>query len=87
MLTDSLIGERIEFLSKFETEVRVGEKYMWWCSGVVMRIYDGTWVKPGTYRTRYKVGEAAEVLWDAIDEGKGNLQMPANRCKLRILNV
>ena len=32
-----------------------------------------------TYRARYKVGEAAEVLWDAIDEGKGNLQMPECR--------
>ena len=76
---DSLIGERIEFLSEFETEVGAGEKYMRWCSGVVMRICDGTWVKPGTYRARYKVGEAAEVLWDAIDEGKGNLQMPECR--------
>ena len=69
-----MIGKRIEFLSKFETEVEPREKYMRWCSGVVTRICDGTWVKPGTYRARYKVGEA-EVLWDAIDEVEGKLQM------------
>ena len=41
-----------------------------WCSGVVKRICDGTWVKPGTWRQCYKVGEAVEILWDPIKELK-----------------
>ena len=41
---------------------------MRWCSGIVEDVSDGTWIKAGTRRQRYKEGEAARVLWDAVPE-------------------
>ena len=49
-----------------------------WCGGVIERVRDGTWVKPsksGRGKKYYDVREAAEVMWDVIEE------IDAPRCK------
>ena len=38
------------------------------CGGLVERICDGSWLIRGSRRKKYKVGEAADIFWDAIPE-------------------
>ena len=72
---ETLLGKRIEFLSEFDMDEEGTEKEPRWCSGVVERICDGTWVIPGKVRKCWKEGEAVEVFWDAIPDA----DMPACR--------
>ena len=64
----ALIGKRIEFLAEFDMDEEGTEKEPRWCSGVVERICDGTWVIPGKCRKCWKEGEAVEVFFDAIPD-------------------
>ena len=74
-LDDELIGKRIDYLAEFELDDKGTEKDLRWCSGVVERVCDGTWVQPGCRTKCYKVGEAAEMFWDPIPDA----DMPAHR--------
>ena len=68
---ESLLGSRIEYLSQFELDDENEErenKNLRWCSVIVERVCDGTWINSGMRRQCYKEGEAAEVFWDAIPE-------------------
>ena len=47
---DTLGGKGIEVLSEFDMDEEGTEKESWWCSQVVERICDGTWVIPGKAR-------------------------------------
>ena len=67
----SLLGRRIEYLSKFgldDKREEVVNKDLRWCSGIVERVCDKTWINPGKRRQCYKGGEAAEVFWDEMPE-------------------
>lgn len=77
---ETLLGKRIEFLSEFDMDEEGTEKEPRWCSGVVERICDGTWVIPGKVRKCWKEGEAVEVFWDAIPDA----DMPACRDKVAL---
>ena len=77
---ETLLGKRIEFLSEFDMDEEGTEKEPRWCSGVVERICDGTWVIPGKARKCWKEGEAVEVFWDAIPDA----DMPACRDKVAL---
>ena len=59
---ETLIGKRIEFLSEFDMDEEGTEKEPRWCSGVVERICDGTWVIPGKVKKCRKEDEAVEVF-------------------------
>ena len=52
-----------------------------WCSGVVERICDGTWVIPGKMRKCWKEGEGVEIFWDAIPDAS---DMPVCRDKVAL---
>ena len=43
-----------------------------WCGALVEAVSDGTWARTGRngkrLKTMYKVGEAAQVFWDAVEE-------------------
>ena len=41
---------------------------MSWCSGILERVCDRTWIKAGKRRQCYKEVEAAELFWGAIPE-------------------
>ena len=64
----SFIDTRIEYLSNFDMNEEGTIQEMRWCSGIVEDVSDGTWIKAGTRQQRYKEGEAARVLWDAVPE-------------------
>ena len=51
---ETLIGKRIEFLSEFDMDEEGTEKEPRWCSGVVERICDDTWIIPGKVRSAGK---------------------------------
>lgn len=76
----TLIGKQIEHLSEFDMDEEGTEKEPRWCSGVVERICDGTWVIPGKCRKCWKEGEAVEVFFDAIP----NADTPACREKVAL---
>ena len=65
---ETLIGKRIEYLSEFDIDTEGTTKELRWCSGVVERICDGTWVIPGRARKCWNEGEAVEVFFDAIPD-------------------
>jgi len=67
-VSEDLIGKRVEYLAEFDMDDSGTEKEPRWCSGVVERICDGTWVIPGRMRKCWKENEAVEVFWDAIPE-------------------
>ena len=77
---DILIGKRVEYLSEFDMDDEGTEQEPRWCSGVVERICDGTWVIPGKMRKCWKEGEAVEVFWDVIPDA----DMPACRDKMAL---
>ena len=58
------------------------EKEPRWCSRVIERICDGTWVIPGKVRKCWKEGEAVEVFWDAIPDA--DIDMPACRDRVAL---
>ncbi len=43
-----------------------------WCGALVEAVSDGSWARTGRngkrLKTMYKVGEAAQVFWDAVEE-------------------
>jgi len=78
--TPLLIGKRIEYLSEFDMDDKGTEQEPRWCSGVVQRICEGTWVIPGKMRKCWKEGEAVEVFWDVIPDA----DMPACRDKVAL---
>ena len=80
-IDETLIGKRIEYLSEFDMYEEGTEKESRWCSGVVERICDGTWVIPGKMRKCWKEGEAVEIFWDAIPDAS---DMPACRDKVAL---
>lgn len=43
-------------------------KELRWCGGLVERICNSSWLIPGSRRKKYKVGEAADIFWDAIPQ-------------------
>ena len=54
---ESLLGSRIEYLLEFELDdenEEGGNKELSWCSGIVERVCDGTWIKSGKRRQGYK---------------------------------
>ena len=56
---ESFLGSRIEYLSEFELDNENEEgsdKDLSWCSGIVERMCDGTWIKAGKRRQCYKEG-------------------------------
>ena len=67
-MSEDLIGKRVEYLAEFDMDDSGTEKEPRWCSGVVERICDGTWVIPGRMRKCWKENEAVEVFWDAVPE-------------------
>ena len=79
-VNEDLLGKRIEYLAEFDMDEEGAEKEPRWCSGVVERICDGTWVITGRMRKCWKEGEAVEVLWDAIPDA----DMPACREKVAL---
>ena len=62
---ESLLGSRIEYLSEFglyyEREEEAN-KDLRWCSSIVERMCDGTWINPGNMSQCYKEGEAADCF-------------------------
>ena len=45
------------------------EKKLLWMHGVVLRVSDGTWIVNARARKEcFKVGEAAEIDWDACEK-------------------
>ena len=79
---ESLISKRIEVVISFEMNDEGTEQAQRWCSGVVERICDGTWVIPGKMRKCWKKGEAVDVFWDAIPDT--DPPMPACRDKVAL---
>jgi len=70
-LDSDFVGQRIEFLSKYEIlneKKEVTGHELRWCSGVVKRVSDGTWLLPKARTRCYKKGEAAEIEWDAMPD-------------------
>ena len=67
-VSKDLIGKRVEYLAEFDMDDNGTEKEPRWCSGVVERICDGTWVIPGRMRKCWNENEAVEVFWDAVPE-------------------
>ena len=70
-IDEDFVGQRIEFLSKYEMlneEREVTGHELRWCSGVVKRVSDGTWLLPKARTRCYKKGEAAEIEWDAMPD-------------------
>ena len=68
---ESLLKSRIEYLSEFglyDEREREMNKDLRWCSGIVERVSDGTWINTGNRRQCYKEVEAAEVFWDTMPE-------------------
>ena len=56
---ESLLGSRNEYLSEFRLDYEREEgvnKDLSWCSGIVERVCDGTWINPGNRRQCYKEG-------------------------------
>ncbi len=77
IVDETLIGERIEFLTLFDIDDDGDETELRWCAGVVERVSDGSWVIPtksGRGRKCYDVGAAAEILWDAITDAGMNMK-------------
>ena len=67
-VNEYLLGKRIEYLAEFDMDDNGAVKEPRWCSGIVERICDGTWVITGRMRKCWKEGEAVEVFWDAIPD-------------------
>ncbi|KAL7546176.1 hypothetical protein ACHAWF_015185 [Thalassiosira exigua] len=71
----SLVDTRIEYYTKFDLDEKGTETANKWCGGVIKRVSDGTWLLPGARTRCYKRGEAAEVLWDPVEEiGMGSVR-------------
>ena len=62
----SFLNKRIEVYTSFD--IGDGKTALRWCIGVVTKISDGTWMKPGARTAKFKENEAAEIDWDAVDE-------------------
>jgi hypothetical protein len=76
---ESLVGFRIEMCFEFDIDDEGKEKDYRWCTGVVERVSDGTWVIPtpsGRGRKCYEENGAIEVFWDAVADCN---DMPACR--------
>ena len=65
---DSMLGTHIECLCEFDMDDKGTIKELRWCGGLVERICDGSWLIPEIRRKKYKVGQAADIFWDAISE-------------------
>ena len=74
---ETLTRKRIEVVISFDLNPEGTVTAERWCSGVVERICDGTWIIPGRARKCWKEGEAVEVFWDAIEDTEP--PMPACR--------
>ena len=95
----SLVGTRIEYLSKFDIDDldKGSTKILEWCGGVVEKICDGTWLIPRARTKCYKERKVEEVLWDAIPiadippsrsierlDPKNGVQMPVLRGEILV---
>ena len=73
-LDNSFVDRRIECLAEYtiEKEDRTPGSELWWCGALVEAVSDGSWAKIGMnghhLKDNYKMGEAAHVLWDAVEE-------------------
>ena len=57
------------FDTLYDNGVVIGQE-LCWCGGVVIKICDGTWLKPNGCTRCYNENEAAEINWDAMPESK-----------------
>ena len=62
------VGESIEYYHWFYLDKACKTWKLRWCSGVIERVCDGTWLLPDAKTRCYGEGEAAEVLWDPVEE-------------------
>ena len=58
-------GLKIMYYSSVDMDEEGEDKELFWMSGVVERVSDGTWLVSANARTKcHKEGEAAEIKWD-----------------------
>ena len=68
MLDQSFVGTRVEYLAYYDIDEEGNERKLRPVGGKILEVSDGTWLLPGARTKCYKKNEAANILWDVVEE-------------------
>ena len=68
MLDPTWVGTSVEYVAYYNIDKEGNERELRKVGGQILEMSDGTWSIPGKRTKCYKKIEAANVLWDAVEE-------------------